>query len=387
MATDVKFVHSGMTGAPTLAGVAGGLIAVLDAVLKDGFGLGTVDSVVIAGGVGTVTRSAGHPFEPTSIALIAGASVSGGSINGEQRVLSVTGTTWTFDATGLANQTATGTITHKVAPLGWTKEFSASNLAVYKSADGLATGCRLRVDDTGTTTARVVGYETMSDVSTGTGPFPTSAQVSGGGYWDKSATANGTTRPWIAVGDGRAFYIAVDWNSGAGYGTQFFGDFLSNKSPDAYGCALSASPITLVGWAPATASYCDVAYIDPANNTNMWAAKGVSGFGGSQALRRSASITVGLGSGFSGYLGSSWLSYPNGADSGLYVVPLNISEASPSGCFRGVHPGMYCCPHQVGTGVFSNAEVISSVVGLSGRSMRAINGAGPMMVDVTGPWR
>jgi hypothetical protein len=34
---------------------------------------------------------------------------------------------------------------------------------------------------------RASGYESMSDVNTGTGPFPTAAQVAGGGYWEKSA--------------------------------------------------------------------------------------------------------------------------------------------------------------------------------------------------------
>src|SRR5690606_26703121 len=112
-ATSVKFYHSQMTGAPVLTGQAGKLIDVLDAVLVNGWGLATVDSVVIASGIATVTRASGHPFEAAGVALIADATVTGGSINGEQRVLSATATTYTFDATGIADQTATGTITHK----------------------------------------------------------------------------------------------------------------------------------------------------------------------------------------------------------------------------------------------------------------------------------
>jgi hypothetical protein len=46
----------------------------------------------------------------------------------------------------------------------------------------------------------------MSDVNTGTGPFPTAAQVAGGGYWEKSGAAGSTARNWIVVGDERAFY-------------------------------------------------------------------------------------------------------------------------------------------------------------------------------------
>src|SRR5574337_1832659 len=213
--TTVVYFHSAMTGAPSLAGQAGTLIAVLDACLVNGFGAGTVDAVVISGGVATVTRSAGHSFEVGTVALISGATVSGGSINGRQRVLAVTSSTWTFDATGLADQSATGTITAKLAPAGWTKPFSGTNLAAYKG-DVTGTGCLLRVDDTGGTVGRVVGYESMTDVNTGSGPFPTSTQISGGGSLGKSSTADATARPWMIFADDRTFYICVNWSVAAG---------------------------------------------------------------------------------------------------------------------------------------------------------------------------
>src|SRR5574337_410841 len=178
--TTVVYLHSAMTGAPSLTGQAGSLIALLDACLVNGFGAGAVDSVVIACGVATVTRSAGHPFAVNSVAAISGASVSGGSINGRQRVLAITGTTWTFDATGLADQSATGAIIAKLASAGWEKKYSGTNLAAYRSLAPDATGCLLRVDDTGANSARVVGYESMTSITTGSGPFPTDTQFGGG---------------------------------------------------------------------------------------------------------------------------------------------------------------------------------------------------------------
>lgn len=386
MANEVKFLHSGMTGAPTLSGTVGGLIALLDACLVNGFGLGTVDSIVIAGGVATVTRTAGHPFEVGAVAEIAGAGVSGGSINGARGVLSVTSTTYTFDATGLANQTATGTITHKVAALGWAKIYSATNLAAYQSSDPAATDCLLRVDDTDTVNARVTGYVTMTDVNTGTGPFPTSGQVSGGGFWGKSATADGTTRPWVIVGDARGFYLCVNWNSGAGYSTQFFGDLASNKSPDAFACAISVAASSILGTAPGFTNFADVSYADPGSDVYTYVARGVSGLGSSQRMRRTAAIPAGVTAGFSGSA-ASWITYPNAGDNGLYVVPMMLSELSPSACFRALQPGAYFAPQNIGPSVFANRETITSVAGLSGRSLRAINGSGVMFVDVTGPWR
>lgn len=76
-----------------------------------------VASLVIAEGVATCTVPAGHVFEPGETAVIAGATVEGGSVNGGQEVTAAAGNTFTF-ATALGNQTATGTITAgRPAPL------------------------------------------------------------------------------------------------------------------------------------------------------------------------------------------------------------------------------------------------------------------------------
>ena len=60
--TDVKYFHSSQVGAPVMSqgGAAGLLIALLDACLVDGFGLKTVDSIVVASGVATANVSTGH---------------------------------------------------------------------------------------------------------------------------------------------------------------------------------------------------------------------------------------------------------------------------------------------------------------------------------------
>lgn len=387
MANEVKWLHSAMTGAPTLSGTAGSLIAVLDACLVNGFASATVDSVVISGGVATVTRSAGHPFEVGSIVSISGATVTGGSINGEQTVLTTTATTYTFAAAGIGDQTATGTITHKVAPLGWTKQYSGTNLAAYKSSSGAATGCLLRVDDTSTTNARVVGYETMSDVNTGTGPFPTAAQVSGGGYWGKSQTADATTRPWVIVGDNRAFYLCVMWVAASGYSTQMFGDFVSNKSPDAYACALSVSTTNITASNPGTSASNDIAYCTKTTNVNTFAPRGVTGLGSSVgSVRGVLSCPVGADDAtWSGASATSRMAYPNAADSGLYLSQMSFCDTSS---FRGVYPGAYFLPQAVGFSGFASRDLVTGVTGYSGRSFRAVmHNSGPLMFDITGPWR
>lgn len=137
---------------------------------------------------------------------------------------------------------------------GWTKSFSGTNLAAYRmTTTSPATGFYLRVDDTGTTSSRIVGYETMSDVNTGTNPFPTAAQQSGGAYAWKSSTADATARPWCLIADSgadpRGFYLIIDANSTT-YSTTdtyatiyFFGDIITRKATDGYQCMLMAQNV------------------------------------------------------------------------------------------------------------------------------------------------
>ena len=91
------------------------MIAVLDACLVDGFGLKSVDTLVVSGAVATANISTGHSAMVGSVVLISGATPSG--LNGEKRVTAITTNTVVFDATGISDQTATGTITLKICLL------------------------------------------------------------------------------------------------------------------------------------------------------------------------------------------------------------------------------------------------------------------------------
>lgn len=166
-ATEVKYFDSKMVGTPVMSGTYGTLLAVLDACLVTGFNLKTVDSLVVAGGVATATVSTGHGMALYSVILIAGATPA--ELNGEKRVTWIDTNTLKFDATGIADTTATGTITMKMAPAGWEKPFSGTNKAVFRSPNVECPRHYFRFDDTATMTCKVRGYETMTDVDTGTG--------------------------------------------------------------------------------------------------------------------------------------------------------------------------------------------------------------------------
>lgn len=376
--TTVKFIHNAMTGAPVITNVAGTLIAALDACLVNGFGVGTLDSLVVANNLATATRSVGHPMEIGTICEISGATPAG--LNGQKRVLATTTTTYSFDATGISDQSATGAITGKVASLGWDKAFSGTNIAVYRAQTG--TRCYLRVDDTNGVSARVIGYESMTDVNTGTNAFPTSTQVTGGPHWDKNSAT--TPRNWTIVGDSRAFYFFTAPGGTSTHRTMFFGDFVSRKSGDIYNCALtgSSSSFSTSGEGTVTAS---VGYSYRTSNSSIWAARAVSGVGTSSVLfKQSASIASqnnGTAVSTGGY------TYPNPGDNALLLIPIMVADQTPYSD-RGILPGLFAADQNI-TGVFQNREYVTGVAPLDGRVLRvaADTGNSTLFFDTTGPWR
>lgn len=97
---------------------------------------------------------------------------------------------------------------------GWTKPFSGTNKAVYYSAAGSSTRFFYRVLDDGSGAvgardAAIRGYETMSDVDTGTGPFPTVAMQAAGLSLGKSTALNSTAVQWFILASGQTFLMGV----------------------------------------------------------------------------------------------------------------------------------------------------------------------------------
>jgi hypothetical protein len=239
----VKYIHSGQTGAPVLSGTAGSLVAVLDACLVTGFGSVTLDSLVVASEVATCTVSSGHSFGIDVVIEVAGASPAG--LNGQWRCTGAATNTFTFACPGITDQTATGTITAKVAPLGWSKPFTGTNKAAFKQVAATSSGFYLRVDDSGANVARVVGYEQMTGVDLGTYDFPTAAQQAGGLFWRRSSTTDSTARPWMLFGTDRGFWFLPSWKAADdSYELYWFGDVLSYKVADAYGCWITGANST-----------------------------------------------------------------------------------------------------------------------------------------------
>ena len=380
---NTKYIHSGMTGAPVLSGTAGAMAAVLDAALNTGLGLKAVTSLVVLDGIATATVSGGHAFEPLVTALVGGATPSGH--NGEHVVTATSSTTISWPTTE-ANGTATGSITIKVAPLGWAIAHTGSNLRAYKPSDPEASGMLLRLDDTGTTTCRVCAYEAMSGVNTGSGLAPLDAQMSGGGYWPKSDTANTSARTWAVWGDGQSFVLYVAPHSG--YQAQglmvHFGDLVPDKSGDPYACMLT------YGVSAASVNGSSSADIPPClgyGSGGSGAAAGVvvmrafTGLGGSQIAKKVSAYNVAPGySGTTAYSSGLTLPYPNGADNSLRLSPVELLVGASG--FRGRVAGVFHSPQALGES-FATGMTVPGSGAFAGRTMMAVR-AGPVTAGTAG---
>lgn len=386
--TSVKHYRSDMPGAPVLNGLAGSKIGQLDACLVTGYGLKAATALTVASGIATLTFAGGASAAwPDAVILVEDVTGPMSDLNGEQKVLTATPATVTF-ATALPDGTATGTVTFKIAPAGWEKVYSKTNVAAYRSLHPESTKMFLRVDDTAVQACRVVGYETMSDVDTGFGAFPTAVQIAGGGYWAKSDATSATAVAWLLVADGLFFFdsVAPGSNKGMTYqncSLRGFGEFLpKNPAGDPYLCGLNCSFT-----AGAANQYDGTLDGDTAPRTFL--ARGYAGLGVAVSARRYA-YTGANNSGRDVSLGD----FPSVVDGSLILSGQYVSEVPAP---RGNIPGHAYCPQakvwdsfkMFDTLVQGGKKYISSSSGGSGSSgtISASSNSGASFIDITGPWR
>ena len=378
---------STMTGAPVLSGTAGALRAVLKACLVDGFGAGAVSTLTVAAGIATAAFAGAHPYCIGTTTQIGGATPAG--LNGIKSVLTTTASAITFDATGIADGTATGTITHKVAAAGWQELFAGSvtNVLCLKPTVVEATGCVLRIDDTGTINAGVRAYEAMTDASTGTGPTPLESQLAGGLFWPKSSTASATARTWYLVADERGFYLAVAPAGSDRYTLLFAGDIASLKSGDAYGYLLTGNQADQTN-ASSVPDGC-VGYSHRSARAGAYLVRAHTAIGQSTAAQRIGAHHNGSTADvYAGTAGYSLGTYPNGPNNGLMTGPLELVALG----IRGTLPGLLHPVQDCGA-AFATGGLVDGTDDLAGRRLMAIRTGPPAsgtvgtaFIDVTGPW-
>jgi hypothetical protein len=383
--TSVKHAYSSMTGAPAISGTAGSLISALDAFLVTGWGAKAVDSAVISGGVCRLSFASGKSAaEFHSVIQVSGATPAG--LNGEQRVTAVA-SGWVEFKTALPDGAATGSISFKMAPLGWEKVFSKTNVAVYRQTDPASTRSYYRVDDSNALYARVQMFESMTDVDTGIAAAPLT--VAGGYYWHKRGSGT-TASYWALAGDSRGVYAVLypaasttpASNLNAGGVSYYMGDLNSYRSGDAWSAVLTG--------------------VDSSGYTSNTGCVFCTGSSGGISLKR---MSHGLGaavqaprkvwgssiSGADTYFGA----FPSSVDNSLRLSPILLADGPASSNPRGEMPGAYHCPQSgvvtslgydvtiiKGQGPFLGKQLLGTHIGSPNGSNQGV-----AFIDITGPWR
>lgn len=370
--TSVKvFLSSQVDILPQISRTPGSLYSVLKACLVTGAGVINVQSLVVTGGVATATFATAHGYLPGQVVAVAGANLT--ALNGEARTLAVPHAQAITFATTAADGTAEGSITCRLAPAGWEEVFSGADVGVLRSLHEDASGACLRVDDTAIAAARVVGYMEMSDIDTGTDPFPADSQQAGGLYWPKANNATGT-RTWALVADGRAFYLYIQPTAANANGLMVgFGDletegadpwavFLSGQTSTAY--TGGAGCLSIVGTAPSAA----LAVPRPA-----------TGFGVSELGYLISPLRA---SGISGHgAGSQHGTFPEPARGAVLLTPALVI----AGGLRGRLPGLLHTPQ--GVAVWITALDRAVMPGYLPVSTYSGSVAGLAFLQTEGAWR
>ena len=392
----VKWITNTMRGAPPISGTPGTFIAALDAFLNTGWGSANAISVSVSGGVGTAVFAEGVFFEERAIVLCANVTTPA-TLNGEARVLSRTNNSISFETDAPDGVATTGSaITFRYAPVGnWSKPFSGTGKAVFRSTDVQSSGHFLRVDDSGTTAARVVGYESMTDVDTGTGPFPTAAMVAGGGYVHKSTSANSSPVRYVMAADSRALNWAIEpgtqgSSTPRNSNVRGFGDPIAlAPSGDVWSTYLSCVATSGTSFLESGSLHGQVA-----NTTYGFTVtpRAVSGLGG--AVVHLAVPYTGVTASFSGNdatLGGA----PSNVDGKIYLSKLCLRPSTGTEGPRSIVPGVAFVPQTGLAALMSPHDQMMGAGDWAGRVLLAIGAGanasqtptGIAFMDITGPWR
>lgn len=398
--TSVKFLHSGMLGAQQLplyatpANNAGAQnqFNIFNAVLVAGFNTQTATKIVVVSGVATATFGASHGFELDAVVLVSAALVS--ALNGEKRVLSVpSGTSLTFDATGVSDQTLLSGATLAYAPLGWGLADSATTLpATFYSKDPAGTGLAFTLKPYASERATCDVYRSFSK-----GAPAQEIKLGSRLFFGSSVSATTThTGAWAVFGDARTFYMV--WQSAADSTVTLtslsnglltaMGDFEPLATVDAHRAFYASEQDAHL----LSASSNSLTYLNPGSMTShMWLAGSVGGGGVTDVRTGLETMFDGNArvAGASGSLVTS--SYPNAPDSSLILSRRYIADNTG---VRGFLRGLYQSPQPCAT-AFAPFDRIEGQGPLVGRRLIAVRcgvgassstGPGVTFFDVTGPW-
>lgn len=207
--------------------------------------IGTVTSLTRVSQTVTVNLTA-HGLSTGNRTRISGANEA--QYNGVWPVASVVDAnnfTYTLPAASAPDTPATGTIVARygVEGAGWTMPYSATNKRLFRQAvSGAKSRHIVRINETDATYhtrgAGIIMCEDATAVDTLTNTYYATEGANFGGMF-KSATADATVTPWVAIGDGRTLLLlnkpgAMASMDADGWYPLYLGDIESYVPNDAY---------------------------------------------------------------------------------------------------------------------------------------------------------
>lgn len=368
------------------------IIDILDACLVNGFNVNAVSSIVVSNGVALVTTPSDHGFRDYTVIRISGATPA--ELNGDWKITTAGGNSFSFP-TAAANGSATGTMSAKTAPLGWSKPFSAAGLGVYRPGSGLMH--YFRVSDPVASFVNVRGYKTMSDINNGTGAFPTVAQQTSGVDWFKYYMTSITGGLWRIYGDERFFYLIYDCSENAGVTGSAGPSLYAMGEVPTFSPADTENSVVIGANSGASSIYVRANYEGiigcGRNSATSWFG---NYFAGSPTAQNGMPVRFrAVGHALSeswGYNGASsaWIPpYPNPTDASMLTHTPVLLQEETGLSVRGIMPGVHQ-PLQSGvTSQKGNTHVINGrVVQFVGMNETSDNAAAGLIgFDTTGPWR
>lgn len=398
----IKLLTSEQSGAPVLCGQPGSLIALLDAVLLNGFGAIGIDSITASGLIATVTVAAGHQLREHTSISISGAAPA--TYNGEFQIFNCSSTT--FDITlsaAPATSPATGDPIIKFPPLGWSEVFAADGKKVYRPAAGLRHYFKFDENPVPTIEtaygggyrhARAFLYETMADIEYGLPALTEDAFI------QKSRNEDATPVHWLVVGDERCFWLFIAWhndltsNQQWEYSPCFFGEIGSNREVDPHSSGLCAgkaaysnlNPYRLVSNTstdPSAYSMLRRLYASgytPLPQQGMYILKDHTGINNAAPI-----VACAYELHAAALHWTADFPYPNPADAAIYAKPVHVLE--PDGV-RGRFPGIYSVVQRVPNLTQPCLIPEMTINGTTRQLMMILGGSVEVQwaIDITGPW-
>lgn len=284
------------------------------------------------------------------------------------------------------------------AAAGWTKPFSGTNKAAYRM--GSVAGYPqhyLRVDDSSLSSspwATLIGYETMTDVDTGTGLFPTNAQLAGGMFMRRSNSTTVATKSWVLIANNQRFVLIVrgaatsaTLATTAAVSSDYymeFGSFHSFQPSDLYNTHLRAS-VTNSSTAGVGANLTD--YLTA--SVSGYTARSYTQVGTSIQVSRTMAKRSGQTLASNGAY-----KYPDPITGGMQLSRILTAEQFTAGseyAERGVFPGLWSSLSSQTLGGWSTFDTLSGTGDLAGKDFIILpvtqgSSLGYLFVETNGTW-